>query len=358
MLKMNAKAMNNVIGFPINTVANTIEKFLDFYDSTNTRVTYFGHFRKMFMYICGKDIDKIKVDDVARIDFTHTTDYQRYLKTKHKNINTVNQSIAACKILWDFLRQERIVSGDNPFAIKAMKYKDRDKNKYGSLTRDELELLYDYCESLPDRGTTKRLYFEFLATMTCRKTIAQTIKFSDLKYKKNKEDGKYYWVIDAFDKTRPINRAIPEDLYQRLKNNFHSYSAKDKDKGFLFNVENKTLEKTLKDFCQYAGIDKVGRNICQHSLKSTGLDIIQEVFEDIKLTAKSGGHANIQTLYNNYIDKNVNYSKQAAIMLGQNLSIDLLKDLSKAELIEVITSAGTNTICRLCVEGKKAGFIE
>ena len=200
---------------------------------------------------------------------------------------------------------------------------------------------------------TKKLYFEMLATITCRKTIAQNLKMSDIKRKTNRADGKKYYVIDEFDKTRNTNKAISEDFYNRLKENFKSYSPKDKERGYVFNVENQTLEKTLNSFFKAYGIDKEERNLTQHSLKSTGLDIIYDTFQDIQMVADSAGHANINMAYKRYIGKNVDYSKQPSYMLSRECDMSLLQLLTKEEILATIQSCGNATVTKLTIQAHK-----
>jgi site-specific recombinase XerD len=263
--------------------------------------------------------------------------------------------MAVCNALFEYLKGEEVVR-DNPFsAFKAIKSKK--EVSWGSFTVDELESLYDYCLNLKDRGVTKKLYFEFLITMTCRKSIAQNLKFKNIKRKLNREDQQYYWVLTGFDKTQEINRAIPNDLYQRLSDNFSTYSEKDKQAGLVFNVENQTLERTLNEFCKYAGIDKEERRLCQHSLKSTGLDIIYDTFNDIKMVAEAAGHADINVDYSKYIGKIKNFAKQPSILLSMTRDHckEELDELSKEELLNIIMSCDEFVAKKLCL--KKDGVI-
>ena len=355
---MNTALANNVVGLNNSSAANTIERFLSEYNSKNTIKTYRQHFNRMFMYTCGKKIDDITKDDLRSIDITKIREYKVFLKNNHYEDSTINQTVLTCSTLWQYLEKEDLVAKDY-FKRETTKPNKEDvgKNSYGALTQEELNQLYDYCLSLNDRGLTKKLYFEFLATLTCRKTAAQELKLSEIRRTLNKKDGQYYWVVNSFDKTKIIDRAIANEFYQRLSDNFNSYGDKDKEKGLLFNVENQTLEKTLNDFCKEYNIDKAGRNICQHSLKSTGLDIIYDVFNDIKVVAEAGGHSDIHTTYKHYLSKQKNYALQPSILLSKSPEdcVKELDQLSREELMDIIATSDKFVAIKLCL--KKDGVI-
>lgn len=354
---MNTALANNVIGLNKSSVNSVVERFLNKYNSDNTIRTYRRHFNKMFMYTCGKETADITKEDLDSISTSKVREYVDFLKKNKYETSTINQIIFACSKLWRYFQKEDLVKKDEFKEENVMVNKaEEGKNSHGSFTEEELNQLYEYCLSLKDRGLTKKLYFEFLATITCRKTAAQELRLDDIRKTFNKDDGQYYWVVNKFDKTRAINRAITNEFYQRLVDNFNSYSYKDKEKGLLFNVENQTLEKTLKDFCKAYNIDKEGRNLCQHSLKSTGLDIIYDVF-GIKVAAEAGGHSDINTTYRHYLSKQKNYALQPSILLSKSPE-DCLKELDKLtkdELINIIAASDKFIAIKLCL--KKDGVI-
>lgn len=340
-----ARQINNVVGFKLSTPKSNIDTFINSYDSENTRITYMRNYKVMFMHLCGKEIEELTWENINSIDVEQVKKFRDYLKTKY-SYNSINSIIFSCKALWDDLIENKKVT-INPFDIKKLKI--RNKTHYGSLTTEEIKSLFDYCLSLKDRGLTKKLYFEFLYTVTCRKHVAQNLTWNDIIRTLNKQTGTMYWVVNTYDKTENVDRAISDEFYNQIKDNFNSYSDKDKAKGKIFNVENQTLELTLKNFCKEHGIDKEARNIVQHSIKSSGLDRIQSVFEDVTITARAGGHKQIQTTYDNYVGKNVDYSQQPSVLLNKNYSIDILNELDKDSLIELIKKCGKNTIDKMCV---------
>lgn len=345
---------NNIVGFKNDTVKKSFDVFLSEYKSDNTKKNYTRYIDQSFMYLTGKNIDTILLSDVQNLNQGDIREYRSYLR-KHYKDNTTNQMIFACKAFFDYLIDCDKIN-KNCFHIKKIKTEEAEVN-YGSLTESELEGLYEYCLSLKDRGMTKKLYFEFLATVTCRKSVAQKLKFNDIVRKLNPSDGKEYWVINAFDKTREVDRAITDEFYNKLKTNFDSYDWVDQKKGFIFNICDKTLEKTLNEYCEFVSIDKKGRNIVQHSIKSTGLDIIQDTFGDIKITAKAGGHASIQTPYKKYIGKNTDYSLQPSILLADKHNMDCLDELSQEQLLDLIKNSGMITFNKIRANAEKRGMI-
>jgi len=349
----------NVVGFTNNSIMESINLHLDTYDSNKTKQRYLSVYREMFMHICGKQLELLTVEDVCSITFKKVKVYRSYLKKKYNQIKTVNEDISICKKLWGaFIEDdEDEVIKNNPFVLDKLKIKDKD-NHYGSLTEEELDGLYKFCLAQKSKPSTKKLYFEFLATVTCRKSVTQELKFDDIKRTLNRKTGTYYWVIkDVYDKTEFVDTAISDEFYNRLMDNFNSYDWVDQKKGYIFNLSDSTLNNVLIDYCKFADIDKEGRNIVQHSIKSTGLDRIQEVFEDINITARAGGHKSIQTTYDNYIGKNVDYSQQPSILLSKNYNIDMLKGLSQEELVNIIMGCGKNTIIKACIKAEEKGLI-
>lgn len=55
---------NNVIGLVVDNPYTRIMSFINGYERKNTRGTYLRHFKKMFMYTTGKQLEQLTYDDI------------------------------------------------------------------------------------------------------------------------------------------------------------------------------------------------------------------------------------------------------------------------------------------------------
>jgi hypothetical protein len=335
---------NNVVGFDTNTPYARIKNFINSYESENTKKAYTNHFEKMFMYCCHKPMEKLTYSDIKSIDDIKVEDYRNFLQEQYAE-TSVNQMIFACKALWDRFKERRIVDF-NYFDIKPLIEKD---NSRGSLTPEEVDGLFNYCLKQDYKPVEQKLYFEFLYTVTCRKSAAQSLTWDKIVKELDVDTSKLVWVCTFIDKGKEVKKAINEEFYDRLKNN---YVKEGYNSGKVFNINDKTYDKTLKRFCKEWGISE-SRNICQHSLKSSSLDLIQSVYRDINITAQSASHKNINTCYRRYINKNRSYCSQPSYSLYKNYSFDMLKDLDRDTLVEIIKNCDKTTLIKLCIEKEK-----
>jgi len=337
--------MNNlaIVNLVPDTPYNRIMSFLDQYQE-NTRKSYLKYYKIMFMYMTGKTLEQLTYQDIKSINDIKVEQFRNHLKTQYAN-TSINQIIFACKALYDRFRERRIVE-INDFDISPLTEKE---NKYGSLTSKEMENLYNYCLKQDYKPMTLKLYFEFLYTVTCRKSAAQNLTWDNINRELDIESGQMVWVITFMDKGKEIKKAIQDDFYNRLKEN---YTKEKEYTGKIFNIHNHTIDKVLKGFCQEYGISEK-RNITQHSIKSSGLDIIQNITGDINITASAAQHKNIQTTYARYLNKNKQYTLQPSYFLGKEFTIDTLRELDKDTLLKLIERAGKETIIKLNLELEK-----
>jgi hypothetical protein len=338
-----------VVGLIPDTPYNRIMSFINEYESKNTRIAYTKHYKDMFLYMTGKLFQQLTYQDIKSINDLKVEGYRNFLRTKHKS-STINQKIFACKALWDRFKERRIIDY-NFFDMKPLLITD---NSYGSLTSQEIENLYDYCLNLPKRKNTKnmtlKLYFEFLYIVTCRKSAAQNLTWNQIKKELDLETGKMIYVITFLDKGKEIKKAIQDEFYQRLKDN---YKQVGETSGKVFcGIDNATYDKVLKGFCKQYEIDK-NRNICQHSIKGSGLDRIMAITNDINTVALAGQHTQLNTSFKKYLNKNRKYTSHPSYFLGKEYTIDKLEELDKDTLIKLIKSSGRDTILKLNLELEK-----
>lgn len=333
----------NVVGFYNDSPQADINNFMKLkeMDSKNTVTTYWNHYKHMFMYLTGKEISQLNWNDIKLITMKRVKDYRANIIGEFAN-TTINQRIYACKRLWqEFIENERVYS--NVFDLEDL---PQEKNSYDALTRKEIDLLFDYCLNLKYKPKTQMLYFKFLFTVACRKNTAQKITWDDI-IRKQDELGNEFWVVKFHEKKKDHERAITDEFYQQLKDN---YNENQETSGRVFSVNNHTYDSTLKDFCKKYNITK---NIVQHSIRSSASDNIQNILGDINVTAKALGHDNIQTTYSKYMNKINDFANQPSYMLDKDYSIDKLRGLGEEELLRLIEIAGKETITKLCLELEK-----
>ena len=349
---MNNLVLNNVnvapvVGIMPDTPYNRIISFLDGYESKNTRNNYLRHFKLMFMFMTGKQLEQLTYNDIKNIDDIKVENFRTHLKTQYK-ATTINTVIASCKALFDKFKERRIIE-INDFDINPLIQKD---NSHGSLTNKEIHGLFDYCLKYDYKPETLKLYYEFLFRVTCRKEAAQSLKWDQIQRELDIETSNLIYVVTFMDKGKEVKKGITDDFYNRLLNNYN------KEKGFnnkvFLGINNITYDKVLKGFCKEWGIGEE-RRICQHSIKSTGLDFIMATTGDHNIVALAGQHINFNTSYKKYTNKNRKFSEHPSYFLDKDYGIDMLKGLGRDELIQLIESAGRETIIKLCLEMEKGG---
>jgi integrase len=344
---------NNVVGLFIDTPIAQINHFLQGYDSENSRTTYENHYRQMFMFICHKEMENIIWDDIQNITIEQVKMYRDNLKKQYKN-NTINQKMFACKALWDELFENGRVN-KNVFNLRKIKLKEK-KNSHGSLTEKEMDLLLDFClNHEKQKPVTKMLYFKFLYITGLRKNIAQSIMVDDIIRKVDIQKQEEVWVIDKEDKGKDREVSIRDTFYNELYKNYinekETWGYKDNK---LFHINDDTIDSVLERFCKYYNIDKITRNITQHSIKSASGDRVFNRTGDIKITAKHLGHDNIQTSYDHYLGKNDNYTEQPSYSLDNDYSYDMLEGLGDNTILKLIKNyterCGNDIVDKLCME--------
>lgn len=335
---------NNVVGFYNDSPQEEINNFMALRNSENTKTSYWNHYGHMFMHLTNREINQLTWDDIKKITKKRVKAYRVSMMDQNFKNSTINQRVYACKKLWkEFIENERV--SDNAFELEDLLEED---NHYDSLTTKEVEMLFDYCLELKHKPETQSLYFRFLYIVACRKNTAQTLKWENI-IRKSDPSGNEFWVIKFHEKGGDYERAITDEFFQELKDN---YKNNNETSGKVFNVHNHTIDKVLKGFCEKFGIT---RHIVQHSIRGSASDNIQNILGDINITAKALGHQQIQTTYDKYMNKNDDFVNQPSYMLYKNFNIDMLKGLGEDVLIRLIENSGKDVVIKLCLELDKQG---
>lgn len=336
-----------VVGLIPETPYNRIMSFINNYESKNTRDTYTRHYKLMFEYMTGKKgLERVTYEDIKSINDIKVEGFRNQLKDKYKS-TTINQIIFSCKALFDKFKERRIIE-INDFDLEPLIEKE---NSYGSLTNKEIENLFDYCLNLDYKPMITKLYFEFLYKVTCRKSAVQDLIWDQFNKELDRETETMIWVITFVDKGKEIKKAITDEFYERLKQNYNENNKKNDGKIFC-GIDNGTYDKVLKDYCKKYGIDQK-RNITQHSIKGSGLDHIMTITGDINTVSLAGQHKSVNMAFKRYLNKNRRFSEHPSYFLGKSYDIDMLRSLSKDKLLKLIEGSGNETVIRLCLEMEK-----
>ncbi len=351
------ESKNNIVGLNIDTPLQTIQSFLNTYDSENTQKNYIKYYENMFMYLYNKEINQLTWEDINSIDIVKVKKYREFLVRQKQANSSINQKIAACKALWDeFLENRQVEPVDygktrNCFDIKRLKQTNEHMD---TLTIEEVNNLLDFCGNYPFKGETIKLYFEFLFTVNCRKHVAQELTWDDIVQDIDSDTHKKVWVVKKHDKTGNIARAISHKFYEALRDNFLKEKSNITDRRFenhvFLGISDTTYKNVLKKFCKENGLED--RKIGQHSIRSAKIDYTLEITGNISKTAFEAGHeiGTTQTYYANKQKRK--YTSQSSYNLGlrNNFNINKLKELDKDSIIKLIENCGQTVIDRLNIE--------
>jgi integrase len=330
----------NVIGLNTGSIYQAIEQlFTELKDNKqeNTAINYKSHYKEFFMFCCGKNLEQVTWNDLQNITYAKIINFRDYLfHQKQVKRPTVNAKIASIKTLYKHLyKYNKKIDLDVANDVTPLKelQSEKKKSSYGSLTNEEYQALLDYCMTEKYNPLDKKLFFETAITTGNRRSCLLNLKWEDIKQQKD-NSGKFFWVIYVYDKGKEVEKPITDEFYNKLCS-LKGESAQSTDK--IFNICDKIIAKTLRDFCKSADINVKERNIVLHSLKKTSLDMVWEATRDINQTALQGSHKSIQTPYANYLNQNKNYSENPSyyVFTDENRA-DLMKNASKEEIVKAI----------------------
>jgi integrase len=341
---------NNLVVFNNKSVASAIQYYVERLaeDSPNTAKSFGNYIKEFFMAVKGKEINDLVWDDLISITNNDVVCFQSLLRRKNSK-NTTNQKISAVKSLFRALKPNCDGINMNAFEIKPFKIKDNDVESYGSLTEDEVERLLEFAGKQSYRSLVQKLYFKTRFIAGIRHDAVFTLEWKQIKRLLDKKNNVEAWVIGVDDKGKSVKKAISDKFYEELceLKSYISEGEKNYNKNKVFNICDKYLRNTLREFCKVEGINE-DRNIVLHSLKKSSCDYVYDRSKDITLTATQGQHSDINTTYNNYIGKNSGFIDQPSYyMFDDEVSIDKLRDLSKEELLDLIEKCGKGVIRQL-----------
>jgi integrase len=298
------------------------------------------------MNTCGKKIEQLTWGDILSINYNTVDNFKRFLINKGDGGNYINQKLYSCKALWKKLHY---INRDVDMETFEFEEEEYEKKTYATLNETEMNLLFDYVSTKEYKPLTRRLFFEFLYNVGCRKEVANTIQWKNIiKQRDNKYNIDVY-VLKYKDKGKWIEKAIHDDFYNKL---IQLKNTESKGK-FIFDISIETLENDFDEFKRKYDIgSKNGKQVCIHSIKKGAGQKVQNAFGDINLTSKFLQHKNVNMTADIYLGDE-NYCEQASYMISKNINVDMFAELDKDTLIKIISNSGTDVMFRLYTEYEK-----
>lgn len=280
----------------------------------NTYNNYFLHFKNFYKFIF--NTENFKWINIINISSKNILEYQNYLKTNHTNtsINTIVAGIKKILVhLSKYNKEIKLPIIDN------LKEFDIDKKPHLAFTEEEINKLIKYALESRVKPKIKALFIKCAYITALRKDCLLQLKKENLIHENNK------YFIKTIDKNKQIEKEIPQGLYFDLINQ-PDYK--------IFNINYRTLLNLIKNFCKQNNLPLK----TVHSIKKGSMNQIYKITKDIVATASHGGHSNINTSYNHYINKPNNTS----MLFYQNKNS--LENYTREELIQAIYDTNNKDI--------------
>jgi integrase len=242
-----------------------------------------------------------------------------------------------------------------------LKVSKHDIKSHGILKDIEVKALLDYCDNISYKPAMQRLFFETMFITALRHDACLNLTTDQIKHIEDPDSKQMVYVIKQTDKSKARDIAISDSLTERLLKSKNIISEEEllKDTRYdfasnrIFTLSEKAITKTLKQFCKSTNISE-DRNISLHSIRNATCNYaLKQTNGNITETAKYMGHSSIKTTFDFYTDQSVSYTNQLSITLHDNsISTDELSDLTKEELLDLISKAG-NGIVKQLIDLKK-----
>ncbi|AZV43627.1 phage integrase [Peribacillus asahii] len=303
----------------IQNYFNDLETF-----SKNTKRGYERDIKDFFEGFLKKDIRYLTENDL-KIDKKLILKFRKWLIDSEEYANsTINRKIRGLKSLYDTLSSYEYDVNLNSFnKIRELPNKTK---AHGTLTPEEAFKMAEL--ALETEREQKKIKYYLIQT-----AIRTSLRISDLlalEWNDFKEKDDLVVITIYEEKTnketeKPLVRSFHEELL----------SIKEEGKDKVFNIDRDTITRMMKRLRVKMGFPPE-RNIVFHSFRNVGINFVLDVTGDVKAAAEQGNHSNINTTYSHYLDRNKNYDNMAGVLMDKELNENVLNDLSKEELLELI----------------------
>lgn len=293
-----------------NMVERAIRLFLDRKIAGNTRNEYERDILQFFGQLFGIDSINMITDNMIRnVDAQGAEEYFKMIDDMYA-ANTVNRKISSIKELFNYLNNRRVVGNDgqllvnnyNPINVVERSFVD-ESTRYGSFSQKEVS------EILKIAMFEDGVFYKLLGKTSVRK---EAIRALNINTSFVMDNG--MWCIVGCDKgkkgeKKKFKKAIGQKLYDDCK----KLADKNKDgKVFSFG-ENTPLNrlrgangKYKNGYCYKIGISEEEykeRNLCIHSFKKTGVQIVTEKTGNVRKAMEQGNHNNVEYTMDTYQTK-------------------------------------------------------
>lgn len=345
---MSLQQTNNVVGFHTGTVNSSIRAFLNKLSlkSKNTEIAYERAIRRFFMWHCGTKIELLTPE---QLDITNDKmiAYQYYLVNDEDYASaTVNAYTAPIMSLYDHLSRNRYpVRVDD---VKLDMLPDDDSESYGELSVQKAEMMAQL--SLKQRkGQEKSALIRLAYTTSFRKESLLKIKWTDIKFDQRNQ---CYLVTGISKGKKKHTRPISVDLYNELfKIKDQKYYARYNDDGFVFHLDDKTILHMMQTLRNEMGFSEED-NIVFHSFRNVAAAYIKESGGSIEEIRDQLNHSGYGAL-KHYMHKDKDYANMAGITMNEKVDGEIIGELTKEELLQIIFKQTDGAILVMQREAKK-----
>ncbi|MBG9776182.1 tyrosine-type recombinase/integrase [Brevibacillus laterosporus] len=333
MIRQSTQDYTKVVGFHTPTVHKAILSILKERRgaSKNTATSYQQHIEQFFGYTRRKKLHELNSEDlvVSRQEVVEYRDYLANLKDengeKRYTKSSVNVKIYAMKSLYDFLKKYDYQVDSSVFKLITLTENDSKPN--GFLTWNEMQQIIVKVKNQRN-GWEKSLILKLAAQTAIRKNALFNLERTEILLISNEVP-----VIKAYDKKGKLdNKPIPIPIYNELMEFIKVHGKGER----VFTIRSQaTLNNAIAKACEELQISK-DRKITFHSFKKGSVDTTQKVFKDVKITQQHANHANPSTTLNIYTDSIHDYKMMPSFLLGQEIDLSKLEEMTKEEIINVI----------------------
>lgn len=300
----------------------------------STAADYERDIKKFFKLMLRKELNELTIPDlfVMRKD---VEEFQTFLGNQGLKSATINRNVNSMRSLYKFFEESgmkyRFRDADNEWVyIKSSPWNVdpvvlNDSESYGMYNHDEVVAMIELAKELPN-GEEKSAAIELASVTSFRIEAIVTLKYSQFR-----KEGDT-WVAKTIDKKKIHEKSIRTDLYERL------LAMKKEGDDKIFHMSTKTLERTIETLKTKLGLED--RNLSFHSLKKYGIGEVYMITDGDRLaTASQGNHSSFETAEKYYLMFSKNYATMPSLLIGQKVDTAPLEELSKEELLELITSS-------------------
>lgn len=319
--------LKDYIGFRIDNFLNDKKA-----RSENTYVNYKIDIEQFFEFLFKRHYSFLTVQDVENITSDDLVAYRVALKSEGKVNSTLNRKIASVRKLFGYLESTYPKIRKAIFNV-VEKMKENDSSAYGVLTWNEGTDMVELAKSYKD-GEKLSLLIEMAITTCYRLGVLLELTLDQI-HIENK-NGQDYHVIKMIDKGEKHDKPISPKMYKRLE----ALATSKNEPIFPFSVH--TVGRRFQELVKEMKLDE-RRNIKFHSLKKCGINFVFDSTGDIMLAQQQGNHKNANTTMKSYLEHKTDYSKMPSYNIDMEVDLKPLEQLTKEELLELITNSTTGT---------------